>query len=265
MFESNHSSHLGGTAVEVNNQSASLTSFPAAQLDSARNLGQPRASIRFRTLVEAAAGCRAEIPCNDPTEPTTEAIADTTLTNSTNSTTGISPVLEFALNSRDSPAQPFPRPHQLSNPNDAFSPTSFRNLESPQTLSTGLVTTEAALSSSTTPTLSPHEARLMQHFIEHLAPSIDVVCSSQIFGRLVPRMAFQSPVLLTSIFAVASKHISKTKGVTYPTPETYFQETLDHLIPVLNEPHALVEDYILAAVVILRVMEEMDSKSRTML
>lgn len=262
MFESNHSSHIRGTAVEVNNQSASLTSIPAAQLDSARNLGQPRASIRFRTLVEAAAGCRAEISCSDSAEPTTEAITDTTLTNST---TEISPVLEFALNGRNSPAQPFPHLHQLSNPNDAFSPPSFQNLESPQTLSTDLVTTEAALPSSTTPTLSPHEARLMQHFIEHLAPSIDVVCSSQIFGRLVPRMAFQSPILLTSIFAVASKHISKTRGATYPTPETYFQETLDHLIPVLNEPDALVEDYILAAVVILRVMEEMDSKFRTML
>ncbi|KAH0378981.1 hypothetical protein KCU92_g8410, partial [Aureobasidium melanogenum] len=98
----------------------------------------------------------------------------------------------------------------------------------------------------------------MQHFIEHLAPSIDVVCSSQVFGRLVPRMAFLSPILLTSIFAVASKHISKTIETTDPAPETYFQETLDHLIPVLNEPDALVEDYILAAVVILRVMEEMD-------
>jgi hypothetical protein len=100
----------------------------------------------------------------------------------------------------------------------------------------------------------------MQHFIEHLAPSIDVVCQDSIFGRLVPRMAFVSPILLSSIFAVASKHISKTIGTTDPTPETYFQETLDHLIPVLNEPGALVEDYILAAVVILRVMEEMDSK-----
>ncbi|KAG9739590.1 hypothetical protein KCU73_g9438, partial [Aureobasidium melanogenum] len=71
-------------------------------------------------------------------------------------------------------------------------------------------------------------------------------------------MAFLSPILLTSIFAVASKHISKTIETTDPAPETYFQETLDHLIPVLNEPDALVEDYILAAVVILRVMEEMD-------
>lgn len=100
----------------------------------------------------------------------------------------------------------------------------------------------------------------MQHFIEHLTPSIDVCSQEQIFGRLVPRMAFLSPILLTAIFAVASKHISKTVEPTNPTPERYFQECLDHLIPLLNDPDSIVEDYVLAAVVILRVMEEMDSQ-----
>lgn len=252
--------HAESTATGSNNRNLAETSTSREPLDSVRNLGESQASIRFETLVEAAAGCRAERSRSAPTDHLAEAIIDTTLTNST---TSISPVFDFTLNSGDSPAQPFPRSSQLLNRNNALSPPNFRTFESPQELSAGRVTAispEAAFSLSTTPTLSAHEARLMQHFIEHLAPSIDVVCSSQIFGQLVPRMAFLSPILLTSIFAVASKHISKTIGMTDPTPETYFQETLDHLIPVLNEPNALVEDYILAAVVILRVMEEMDSK-----
>lgn len=119
---------------------------------------------------------------------------------------------------------------------------------------------DAAFPLPTTPLLVPHEAKLMQHFIEHLAPSIDICNQDQAFGRLVPRMAFLSPVLLTSIFAAAAKHTSKTGEPTNPTAEQYFQECLDHLIPMLNDPEAVVEDYLLAAVVILRVMEEMDSK-----
>lgn len=263
IFDSSPSLHLGETAIRVHDQNLSQQLSLENQSDSARHLGLSQASIRFETLVEAATGCRAECPRNVPRNSKTEAVTDATLTNST---TGISPAFEFTLNDGDSSEQPFPHSKHLLNPNNDLTPPDFRTFETPQDLSANRVTTispEAAFSLPITPSLSAHEARLMQHFIEHLAPSIDVVCSSQIFGRLVPRMAFLSPILLTSIFAVASKHISKTIGTTDPTPETYFQETLDHLIPILNEPGALVEDYILAAVVILRVMEEMDSKSRS--
>lgn len=226
-------------------------------IDLSKSPGQ--SATRFETLVEAAAGCRAERSHSVPIDFTTETIPNPTFTTST---TGISPVFEFALDN-NSATHASLHQNRLSNGNHALSPHGFRNFGSPRDLSTGRITEispEAAFSLPTTPTLSPHEAQLMQHFIEHLAPSIDVVCRDSIFGRLVPRMAFLSPILLTSIFACASKHMSKTIGMTDPTPETYFQETLDHLIPVLNEPDALIEDYKLAAVVILRVMEEMDSK-----
>jgi hypothetical protein len=220
--------------------------------DFAQDTSRSQASNRFETLVEAAAECRAERSRSAPSDLGAETIANTTITTSTD---GILCVSEFISNSKNSSVHaPI---HQ------ALSPSNFRAFGSPKDLSTSRITTispETAFSLPTTPILSSQEARLMQHFIEHLAPSIDVVCEDSIFGRLVPRMAFLSPILLTSIFAVASKHISKTIGITDPTPETYFQETLDHLIPVLNEPDALVEDYILAAVVILRVMEEMDSE-----
>lgn len=228
-------------------------------IDLSGDVGQSQATTRFETLVEAAAGCRAERAHSVPIDLTTEALPDVTFTTSI---TGISPVYEFALDN-NSTTHASLRQSRLSNANNGLSPHNFRDFGSPRDPSTGRITDispEAAFSLPTTPTLSPHEAHLMQHFIEHLAPSIDVVCRDSIFGRLVPRMAFLSPILLTSIFACASKHMSKTIGMTDPTPETYFQETLDHLIPVLNEPDALVEDYILAAVVILRVMEEMDSK-----
>ncbi|KAH0337539.1 hypothetical protein KCU81_g8071, partial [Aureobasidium melanogenum] len=254
--DSNPSLQLGATANVAYNQIPGQTPSPGEHSDSVEDLGQSQTSIRFETLVEAAAGCRAEHSRSAPTEPFTKATTDAALANPV---AGISPVV--TLNGRDSPAQPFPRTSGLLEQDNVLSPPSLRTFESPQDLSAGCITKispEAAFSLPTIPTLSTHEARLMQHFIEHLAPSIDVVCSSQVFGRLVPRMAFLSPILLTSIFAVASKHISKTIETTEPAPEIYFQETLDHLIPVLNEPDALIEDYILAAVVILRVMEEMD-------
>lgn len=262
ILDSNPSLHLEGTATGADNQILTQTLTRGGNLDSVTSVGQSQGSIRFETLVEAAAGCRAECSSSAPTDPRTEATTDTTLPNST---TGISPVFEPTHDARDSFVRSFPQSNQRLNRNDALSPANFRAFEPSRDPPAGRITSispEAAFSLSTTPTLTAHEARLMQHFIEHLAPSIDVVCSSQVFGRLVPRMAFLSPILLTSIFAVASKHISKTIETTDPAPETYFQETLDHLIPVLNEPDALVEDYILAAVVILRVMEEMDSTYR---
>jgi hypothetical protein len=248
--------HLGRVAIEQHDEVANYTQIPEDGLGSTKDLAQSQASARFETLVEAAAECRTERSRSDPIDLTTEPITDTT---STTSTTGNPPVFDFTSDSKYSSVYAPRAPDH----NDALSTHNFRVFDSPKDSSTGQVTPitpEAAFSLPRTPTLSSHEARLMQHFIEHLAPSIDVVCRDSIFGRLVPRMAFLSPILLTSIFAVASKHISKTIGITDPTPETYFQETLDHLIPVLNEPGALVEDYILAAVVILRVMEEMDSE-----
>lgn len=253
-------SHLEGASVEQHDPVTTYDQTPEQDADATINLDQTQASTRFETLVEAAAECRAERSRSVPIDLTTEPLPDATFTTST---TGISPLFEFALDN-NSTTHVSLHQSRLSN-SDALSPHNFRNFGSPRDPSTGRITDispEAAFSLPTTPTLSPHEARLMQHFIEHLAPSIDVVCRDSIFGRLVPRMAFLSPILLTSIFACASKHMSKTIGMTDPTPETYFQETLDHLIPVLNEPDALIEDYILAAVVILRVMEEMDSKCK---
>jgi hypothetical protein len=247
--------HLEGAATKECDQVTGHT-----EDDPDQDTGRSQASTRFETLVEAATECRAERSRSAPTDLTTETIADTTFTASTNGNQSIS---ELIPNSRGASVHASIHQNRMSDRNDTLSTHNFRVFGSPKDPSTGRITPitpEAAFSLPTTPILSSHEARLMQHFIEHLAPSIDVVCRDSIFGRLVPRMAFLSPILLTAIFAVASKHISKTIGITDPTPETYFQKTLDHLIPVLNEPGALVEDYILAAVVILRVMEEMDSK-----
>lgn len=94
----------------------------------------------------------------------------------------------------------------------------------------------------------------------NLAPIIDIVDGGRTFGRLVPRIAFSSPVLLNAIFAAASKHLSKTQKLTDPSPEYYLQYCLDHLIPMLNDAEISVEDHLLVAVVILRSVEEMDSK-----
>ncbi|KAI5253972.1 hypothetical protein E4T42_02538 [Aureobasidium subglaciale] len=251
--------HLETASTDRHNQVADRDQGPGDYEGPAKTLGQSQASIRFETLVEVAAECQAERSRSAPIDLATEVIPDTTLTTSS---TGRSPVFEFALNDGTSPSYASLYQHQLSDRNAALSPYNFRSFGSPRDPATGRISTvspEAAYSLPTTPTLSAHESRLMQHFMEHLAPSIDVCSQDQVFGRLVPRMAFLSPILLTSIFAVASKHISKTIEMTDPSPETYFQETLDHLIPVLNEPDALIEDYILAAVVILRFMEEMDS------
>jgi len=108
---------------------------------------------------------------------------------------------------------------------------------------------------------SREQARLLRHFVKVIAPSIDLTDPERQFQEEVPRRALASPILLNAILAVSARHLSRIRGYDPYAADQYHQECLAHLIPVLNDTAAVLDENLLAATVILRTFEELESKT----
>jgi hypothetical protein len=68
-------------------------------------------------------------------------------------------------------------------------------------------------------------------------------------------------MLLKAIFALSARHLSKiTKSDGYDA-DKYYRECLAELIPLLDEESAVMDETVLVATIILRLMEELDSEN----
>ncbi|CAI0646505.1 unnamed protein product [Colletotrichum noveboracense] len=108
------------------------------------------------------------------------------------------------------------------------------------------------------------EAFLYRYFIDSLAPLFDLCDSGRHFARVVPKRAVYCPTLLNAMFSAAAKRLSRTMGVDAVIADRYHQRCLRSLIPALSSSTAVVDDNLLAAVVILRFTEEVDIGSMTL-
>ncbi|TDZ13787.1 hypothetical protein Cob_v013082 [Colletotrichum orbiculare MAFF 240422] len=102
------------------------------------------------------------------------------------------------------------------------------------------------------------EAFLYRYFVNSLAPYFDLCDSGRHFARVVPKRAVYCPTLLNALFAASAKRLSRTMGVDPMIADRYHQRCLRSLIPALSSSTAVVDDNLLAAVVILRFTEEVD-------
>ncbi|CCF40314.1 hypothetical protein CH063_10914 [Colletotrichum higginsianum] len=105
------------------------------------------------------------------------------------------------------------------------------------------------------------EAFLYKYFVESLAPLFDMCDSDKHFAKVVPKRAVYCPTLLNAMFAASAKRLSRTMGVDGVIADRYHQRCLRSLIPALSSSTAVVDDNLLAAVVILRFTEEVDPGS----
>jgi hypothetical protein len=62
------------------------------------------------------------------------------------------------------------------------------------------------------------------------------------------------------MLALAARQQSRTAGTDSILADQYYQHCLQTLIPRLGESSAVQDDELLAAIVILRLLEEMDGK-----
>ncbi|KAI4852682.1 hypothetical protein E4T44_01332 [Aureobasidium sp. EXF-8845] len=104
----------------------------------------------------------------------------------------------------------------------------------------------------------PHEARLLRHFANHLAISFDLTDSSCHFRNVVPQRAMNDPILMNAILAASARHLSRISGGDPYIADKYHQKCIQHLIPMLNDEAAVLDENLLASTVILRFLEEID-------
>lgn len=119
-------------------------------------------------------------------------------------------------------------------------------------------------------------ALLMRYFIQELAPWFDVCDPTRHFASVVPSRAFQSPTLLNAIYTASARHLASLRdhstirdslhwqGVTIPTMtvETavrFQNECIHDLLRSSLDPEQIMNEDLLAASIILRTDEEMDT------
>jgi hypothetical protein len=102
------------------------------------------------------------------------------------------------------------------------------------------------------------EAGLLRHFVNHLAVSFDLTDSSCHFRNIVPQRAMNDPILMNAILAASARHLSRVRGGDPYIADKYHQQCIQHLIPMLSDEAAVLDENLLASIVILRFLEEID-------
>lgn len=113
--------------------------------------------------------------------------------------------------------------------------------------------------------LSPFAARegadLMRYFVDHCACFFDFSDFCRHFAYDVPQRARRNGMLANAMLALAARHRSRTHQYDSYISDRYYHKCLQALIPKLGESGAIKDDELLASVVILRLLEEMDGQS----
>ena len=87
---------------------------------------------------------------------------------------------------------------------------------------------------------------------------LDLTDPHRHFRMEVPRRAAMCPSLLNAILALSARHLSRVGDSDSLISDKYHQECLKHLIPRLNDPEAILDENLLAAMIILRHLEEIE-------
>ena len=102
------------------------------------------------------------------------------------------------------------------------------------------------------------EARLLRYFVENVSRNFDLSDPHRHFRTVVPHRAATCPTLLNAIFALSARHLSRLGEYDPIISNKYQQECLKHLIPMLDDSAAILDENLLASTVILRHIEEIE-------
>ena len=89
-------------------------------------------------------------------------------------------------------------------------------------------------------------------------PQFDCTERNGHFSTYVPYRARHCETLFLAIMAMSARHLSQTISFDAFISDTYYQACLEKLIPALNDDEMQTSDDLLAATVILRLLEEYD-------
>jgi hypothetical protein len=96
----------------------------------------------------------------------------------------------------------------------------------------------------------------MRYFVEHLSRNFDLTDPLNHFRSVVPQRAAICPTLMNAIFALSARHLSRVSDFDPLISNKYHQECLKHLIPMLDDTAAILDENLLASTIILRHLEE---------
>ncbi|GAB7362556.1 hypothetical protein MBLNU230_g2873t1 [Neophaeotheca triangularis] len=102
------------------------------------------------------------------------------------------------------------------------------------------------------------QAKLLRYFVDVLARNFDMMDPLRHFTTVVPQRAATCPTLLNAIFALSAKHLSRIGQCDSYISDVYHQECLKHLIPMLDDTSAILDDNLLTSTIILRHLEEFE-------
>ncbi|CAG8058812.1 unnamed protein product [Penicillium olsonii] len=108
------------------------------------------------------------------------------------------------------------------------------------------------------PLRDPQEARLLQHFVNNVAPFFDCTDRQQHFAIHIPHRARRCETLFNAIMAMSARHLNRTTDFDTFVSDHYYQACLEKLIPALDNHGVTMDDDLLTATVILRLLEEFD-------
>ncbi|KAL3442422.1 hypothetical protein BJX65DRAFT_321538 [Aspergillus insuetus] len=172
--------------------------------------------------------------------------------------------------SRPSPSQPPPALPSTISPTSIGLPTSPHSRQ-PSTLQTHRLPW---------PRFSPRDACLLRYFVEELARWFDLTDPEHHFECVVPQRCRTCPALLDALLAASARHFStlppgrrshilegygllptqdREMHITEETVIYYHNRSITQLRNLANEPEAIMDENLLAAVVALRFFEELDS------
>ncbi|OWP06500.1 hypothetical protein B2J93_9273 [Marssonina coronariae] len=114
------------------------------------------------------------------------------------------------------------------------------------------------LTESAFPLTNPREAHLFEHYVMELATWLDLCDPNQHFQVEVPKRASKCPVLLNAIFALSSRHLSLISDYDKATSNHYHQKCVNLLIPMMGDPIISSDETVLAVMIVLRVLEEIE-------
>ncbi|KAL3421589.1 hypothetical protein PVAG01_08035 [Phlyctema vagabunda] len=119
------------------------------------------------------------------------------------------------------------------------------------------------------------EACLMRYFIDHLACWFDLCDPDRHFALVVPQRASNCPALLYAIFTASARHLCRIEqskhgtgasylgqslpGLQMETAVEYHNRCIENLASMSSDSHAVFDENLLAASVILRFYEEVDA------
>jgi Fungal specific transcription factor domain len=103
--------------------------------------------------------------------------------------------------------------------------------------------------------LSPTFSKLIDCLIQ-----VDATDPHLHFATVVPQRAMKNSILLYAIFAHSAQLLSRTSNYDESEAVRYYSQSVSLLVPTLSELEDNGDENLLAAIVLLRLYEERESK-----